>query len=63
MDVNTMMLWSKSMTWKGLHPIGTLNKAIYEKGITLTDLEMKEINNLLQRNPLLPSWDILICPI
>ncbi len=58
-----MMLWSKSMTCKGLNPIVTLNKTIDQKGLTLTDLEMKEINMRSQRDPLLPSWDRLICPI
>jgi hypothetical protein len=39
------------MTWKGLHPQVTLNNKVYEKGLTLTDLEMELVNNRLERNP------------
>jgi len=62
-DVDTMLSWSKSMTWKGLHPKVSLSYVIYEKGVTLNDSEMKEVNNRLQRNPSLPNWDILITPL
>jgi RNAse (barnase) inhibitor barstar len=62
-DLETMLLWSHTMTWKGLHPIVNLNNNVYEKGITLSDLEMKDINHRLERNPLLPNWDILIQPL
>lgn len=62
-DVDTMLLWSNSMTWKGLHPKVSLCNVIYEKGVTLDASEMKEVNNRLQRNPSLPKWDILITPL
>jgi len=62
MDVETMLAWASSMTWKGLHPIVKLSKSIYEKGISLTKKAMKGIENRLQRNPDLPKWDILIHP-
>jgi hypothetical protein len=55
-DVKTMLMWSSSMTWRGLHPLVALNNTVYEKGITLTLSQMQE------RNPLLPNWDILIKP-
>ena len=50
------------MTWKGFHPIIQLNSKIYQKGISLNKLAMKEIEKRLERNPLLPKWDILIRP-
>ena len=50
------------MTSKGIHPIVYLNKKIYEKGISLTKRDMYEIECRLERNPLLPKWDILIQP-
>ncbi|MDZ4217541.1 MAG: hypothetical protein U1D70_00755, partial [Methylobacter sp.] len=53
---------AKSMTWKGLHPVVTLSKAVYEKGVTLTKQAMADIEAHLLRNPLLPNWDILIRP-
>lgn len=61
-DVQTMLEWAKSMTWKGLHPVVTLSKVVYEKGVTLTKQAMAEIEARLLRNPLLPNWDILIRP-
>ncbi len=62
-DVTTMLLWAKSMTWKGIHPILTLSKTVYQKGISLTKKAMKELEPRLQRNSLLPKWDILIQPL
>ncbi len=59
-DVETMLAWAKTMTWKGLKPIVNLSQKIYKKGISLTKKEMKEIEIHLERNPNLPKWDILI---
>ena len=61
-DVETMLAWGTSMTWKGLKPIVNLSQEIYQKGISLTKKEMKEIERRLERNPNLPKWDILIQP-
>lgn len=61
-NVETMLAWAQSMTWKGLKPIINLSQKIYQKGISLTKKEMKEIEKRLLRNPNLPKWDILIRP-
>lgn len=60
--VETMLEWAKSMTWKGIQPVVTLSRTIYQKGISLSKKAMQEIEARLQRNPLLPKWDILIRP-
>lgn len=62
-DVLTMLLWARSMTWKGLSPVVKLSFRAYEKGISLTKKAMRPIEERLKRNPLLPKWDILIQPI
>lgn len=62
-DLPTMLAWAQSMTWKGLHPIITLNQNRYPKGISLTKTQMKTIERRLQRHPLLPKYDILIQPL
>jgi len=62
-DVETMLAWSNTMTWKGSHPVVTINHTLYEKGVTLSDSEMKEVNSRLERNPSFVNWDILIKPI
>jgi hypothetical protein len=61
-DVEMMLAWALSMTWKGLHPIVKLSKTIYDKGISLTREAMEEVERRLERNPLLPKWDSLIQP-
>ena len=61
-DVDTMLGWARSMTWKGLHPVVTLTRQVYEKGVSLSKQAMQSIEARLERNPLLPKWDILIRP-
>lgn len=61
-NVETMLEWAKSMTWKGIHPSVTLSRQVYKKGISLTKKAMREIEKRLERNPDLPKWDILITP-
>lgn len=61
-DVNTMLKWAQSMTWKGIHPIVKLNQQTYSKGISLPKTAMREVESRLERNPELPKWDILIRP-
>jgi hypothetical protein len=50
------------MTWKSYPPTIRLNTSTYEKGIALTKQEMASIEGRLERNPLLPKYDILIRP-
>lgn len=61
-DIETMLAWAKSMTWKGLHPIGALSRKVYQKGIVLSKQAMQAIESRLERHPELPKWDILIRP-
>jgi hypothetical protein len=61
-DVKTLLSWASSMTWKGISPIVTLVEKTYIKNISLTKKEMRCIEKRLERNPLLPKWDILIRP-
>ena len=62
-DVHTMLAWAGSMTRKGLHPVVQLSTRIYEKGISLSKKAMTAIEDRLRRNPDLPKWDILVCPV
>ena len=61
-DVETMLAWAASMTWKGLHPVVELSRTIYQKGVKLTKAAMRAVEARLERNPLLSKWDILIRP-
>ena len=62
-DVDAMLGWAKSMTWKGIHPVVELSRKVYQKGISLSKEAMQDIEARLERNPLLPKWDILIQPM
>jgi hypothetical protein len=61
-DIPTVLAWAQTMTWKGVHPIVSLNNNLYLKGISLDKREMTLIEDRLSRNPDLPKWDILIHP-
>jgi hypothetical protein len=62
-DVETMVEWAKTMTWKGLHPIVELSHTIYQKGIALGKAAMQAVEARLERHPALPKYDILLKPI
>ena len=61
-DVETMLEWAKSMTWKGIHPLVELSRKVYQKGVTLSKRAMRAVENRLERHPELPKYDILINP-
>jgi transposase len=61
-DANTMLEWAKTMTWKGIKPIVKICRKVYQKGISLSKVAMREIEARLERNPTLPKWDIIIRP-
>ena len=61
-DIQTLLGWAQSMTWKGIHPKVWLNSKTYKKGISLSKQEMRDVEDRLERNPELPKWDILIQP-
>jgi hypothetical protein len=61
-DVETMLKWAASMTWRGLHPVVQLSQQVYEKGISLRKWVMQSVEQRLERHPELPKWDIIIRP-
>jgi len=61
-NVETMLEWAKSMTWKGIHPVVELSRKVYHKGIALGKRAMRAVAKRLERHPELPKWDILIRP-
>lgn len=62
-DVDAMLGWAGSMTWKGVRPVVELSRKVYQKGISLSKEAMRKVEARLERNPLLPKWDILIRPV
>jgi hypothetical protein len=61
-DVETMLEWAKTMTWKGIQPVVELSQQVYQKGITLSKRLMRAVEARLERHPELLNWDILIRP-
>jgi len=61
-NVETMLEWAKSMTWKGIHPVVELSRKVYQKGIALGKRAMRAVEKRLERHPEMPKWDILIRP-
>lgn len=61
-DKETMLGWAETMTWKGLHPIVTLSRTVYQTGVSLTKAAMQTVEARLVRHPELPKWDIFIPP-
>jgi hypothetical protein len=61
-DVETMLAWARRMTWKGLKPVVEISRKVYAKGVSLSKAAMRTVEARLERNPLLPKWDILIRP-
>jgi hypothetical protein len=62
LNVETMLVWAQSMTWKSIKPVVELSRKVYAKGVTLSKAAMQAVEARLDRNPLLPKWDILIRP-
>jgi hypothetical protein len=57
-----MLEWANQMTWKGCKPVVELSRKVYTKGGTLSKTAMQAVEVRLERNPLLPKWDILLHP-
>jgi len=51
-----------NVTWKSINLTANLVNKVYQKGITLSDEEMEIREQFIQRNQLLPKWDIFIKP-
>jgi hypothetical protein len=61
-DVDTMLAWAQSMTWKGCPPVVELTHKEYPRGVTLNKKAMRAVEDRLERHPELPKWDIFIRP-
>ena len=61
-DIEAVMGYASSMTWKGRHPIVKLVNTVYEKGVTLSKDAMQAVEAQLQRLTALPRWFVTIEP-
>jgi len=61
-DRETAIEWAKTMTWKGLSPLVTVLDKVFETGAKVAKKAFQAFQLRLDRNPLLPKWDVLIKP-
>lgn len=51
---------AKKMAWKGMNPIVHFIDHVYQKGVSVTDQELAEVEKKITRNPILRKWDFVI---
>ncbi len=61
-DVETTIRIAENMKWKGKHPVVTLVKKVYEKGVKLTKKAMAAYEAMIRRLPGLEKWFVEINP-
>jgi hypothetical protein len=59
-SVDTVLHFAQTLTFKGMHPVVTLVKKVYETGVKLTQQVMAELEQQIQRLPNLPKWFVEI---
>jgi transposase len=60
--IDTVLNFTASMTWRGLHPVVELVTTVYETGVKLTKAAMAEVETQIVRRPGLDKWFIDIMP-
>jgi len=60
--VDKALEWASSLTWKGIKTTVSLLEGTYEKGVKLTQKEMKKFEQQLKRSETLPKWDVQFYP-
>ncbi|MFZ4859455.1 MAG: ISAzo13-like element transposase-related protein, partial [Desulfuromonadaceae bacterium] len=61
-SVDTVMRRAGNFFWKGMRTITRLLDGVYEKGVKVCGDEKTELEQRLQRSPVLNWWDITIQP-
>ena len=61
-SVPTVVEWAGTMTWKGVQPVVTLIEKTYDKGVRIAKAAFKAVESRLQRDTILPKYEILIQP-
>jgi len=60
--VDTVLKRAGNFFWKGARTVTRLLDVAYEKGVKLCGNEKSDLEQRLQRSPVLPWWDITIYP-
>jgi hypothetical protein len=64
-SLDTVLQFTRTMTWNGKHPVVALVTTTYQTGVTLTKDAMETVEAHLQRLPVLGKWfvDIVAPPV
>src|SRR5437879_2105656 len=60
--VDTAVQWATNMQWKGSAPVIHLVEKVYEKGISVGQEVLEELQQFWKRSETLPKWDVVIEP-
>jgi transposase len=55
-SIETVLAFTRTMTWNGVHPVGELVTTTYQTGVKLTKEAMDRVEAQLQRLPHLEKW-------
>ena len=61
-SVATVVEWARTMTWKGVQPVVSLIEKTYDKGVRIAKDAFKAVESRLQRDKILPKYEVLIQP-
>lgn len=61
--VETVKQFAQNMTYNGIHPIVTIIRDTYDKGVTLTKKAMNELEKRFERMLSLEKWFVRIVPV
>lgn len=60
--VHDTVQWAKNMTWKGVSPVIHLVDKVYEKGVSVCQAVLEELEQFWERSEKLPKWDVVVQP-
>ena len=61
-SAHAVIEWTKSMTWKCIHPVVHFIEDVYQKGVRLSKEQMEEVKPYIARHSSLTKWDVTITP-
>ena len=61
-QVETVIEFARTMTWKGAHPLVEVVTTVYELGVKLTKEAMAVVERQVERLPDLEKWFVDIIP-
>jgi hypothetical protein len=61
-SVHTVVEWARTMTWNGTRPVVSLIEKTYDTGVRIAKAAFQAVESRLQRDPILPKYEILIQP-